>query len=64
MKNNIKISTPIENNVIMVTNNNVKYYENLANQYAKESAKSAVKKSPHQSLSTRNQKIPATALLL
>lgn len=43
MKNNIKISTPIENNVIMVTNNNVKYYENLANQYAKESAKSAVK---------------------
>ena len=43
MKNNIKISTPIENNVITVTNNNVKYYENLANQYAKEYAKSAVK---------------------
>lgn len=32
-----------ENNIIRVTNNNVKYYENLALQHSKESAKSATK---------------------
>ena len=32
-----------ENNIIRVTNNNVKYYENLALQHSKEAAKSATK---------------------
>ena len=43
MVENVNKKSSKENNIIKVTNNNVKYYENLSLQHSKESSKSATK---------------------